>query len=88
MSTGIPPDKVILYFTFIVLLSSSFMRTRIFFTRVFLIQTFYAECMENINRNLKNIVNDIVPRNVGLLCNVVPRTFLYILGINYAILTP
>ena len=54
MSTGILPDKVILYFTFIVLLSSSFMRIRMFFTAVFLIQTFYAECMENIKRNLKN----------------------------------
>ena len=30
----------------------------------------------------------IVPRNVGLLCNVVPGTFLCILGINYAMLTP
>ena len=30
----------------------------------------------------------IVPRNVGLLCNVVPGTFLCILDINYAMLTP
>ena len=34
--------------------------------------------------------NYIIPLccNVGLLCNVVPGTFLRILGINYAVLTP
>ena len=32
--------------------------------------------------------NFLVPHNVGLLCSVVLGTFLCILGINYAMLTP
>ena len=78
-----------LYFTFVVLLSSSFMRIRIFFAAVFLIQTFYAEGMENIKRNLKNHCQRYSAQYWSFMqCNVVPGTFLCILGINYAMLTP
>ena len=39
-------------------------------------------------RKFVDMISDIVPRNVALLCSVVPGTFLRNLGTNYAVLAP
>ena len=53
-------------------------------------QKYPSECHIHHIRmaHLSYCLGQAVPRNVGLLCNVVPGTFLCILGINYAMLAP
>ena len=52
-------------------------------------QSFFQWSVDKYNIRYKHYIDygDVLC-NVGLLCNVVLRTFLCILGINYAMLTP
>ena len=50
-------------------------------------QTILNTCLYAASNEVSSKIRMIVPRNLGFLCNVVPTTFLCILGINYALLT-